>query len=137
MRGSRYFLAAVIAVLSASTLEKVAGADCVLYSLEQEFGASAAVFEGRVIAVEWIPGRECCHTLSGWATFETDRWWKGKPSARLRIGASGQIFNVGERYIVFAFGKPLVADGCNNTDLVKDSAKTLAWLAKKPSRRAG
>jgi hypothetical protein len=112
--------------------------ECVVYgSLDKEFEASAVVFEARVVAVEWIPGRECCHVLSGWATLQTDRWWKGEPVRMIRLGAAGQIFKVGEHYVVFGFGAPPTADGCNNTKPIKESERTLEWLALKPSRRAG
>ena len=112
--------------------------DCVNYgSFDQEFEASAVVFEARVVAVEWIPGRECCHALSGWATLQTDRWWKGEPVTMIRLAAAGQIFKVGEHYVVFGFGAPPIADGCNSTKPIKESARTLKWLAQKPSRRAG
>ena len=53
------------------------------------------------------------------------------------IGAVGQIFKVGSEYVVFGFGSPLVADGCNSTKLTKESETTLKWLAKKPSRLNG
>jgi len=111
--------------------------ECVAYSsLEKEYEAAVVVFVGRVMAVDYIPGRECCHVLSGHATLEVDRWWKGQPAKRLKIGAVGQIFEVGNDYVVFGFGNPLVADGCNSTKTTKDSASTLRWLAKKPYRRA-
>jgi hypothetical protein len=111
---------------------------CVIYrSLDEEFAASVAVFEARVVAVDWIPGRECCHVLSGWATVQTERWWKGQPARELKLGAAGQIFKVGERYVIFGFGQPLTANACNSTRALRESARALEWLAKKPSRRAG
>ena len=112
-------------------------AECVVYgSLDREFSDAAAVFEGRVIAVEWIPGRECCHVLSGHVTIETDRWWKGEPVRQIRIGAVGQIFDLGESYVLFAFGKPLMADGCNSTRRLKESSSTLQWLTRQRVARA-
>jgi hypothetical protein len=133
------FFGVILATMSA-TAERPSrsGSECVAYlSWEQEFAASTAVFEGRVIAVDWIPGRECCHVHSGWATLQTDRWWKGEPVRELKVAAAGQIFSVGERYVVFAFGDAPATDGCNSTKPVKQASKTLEWLEKKPSRRAG
>ena len=75
--------------------------------------------------------------LSGWATLQTDRWWKGEPVTMIRLAAAGQIFKVGEHYVVFGFGAPPSADGCNSTRPIKESERTLKWLAQKPSRRAG
>lgn len=133
---SRFVLVFVLCVCAFAP-ERVAGAaECVSYgSLEKEFAAASAVFDGRVISADWIPGRECCHVLSGWVTLEANRWWKGQPAKRLKIGAVGQIFNVGGHYMVFGFGDPLVADGCNSTKLIAESSKTLEWLSKKPTRR--
>jgi hypothetical protein len=110
----------------------------VIYSsLEKEYEAAAAVFVGRVVAVDYLPGHEGFHALSGQVTLETGRWWKGQPVRRLQLGAVGRIFAVGQEYVVFAFSKSLWADGCNSTKALKDSENTLRWLAKKPSRRAG
>jgi len=114
-----------------------AAADCVIYgSVDKEFAEASAVFEARVTAVEWIPGRECCHVVSGSASLETDRWWKGEPVRTIKISAAGQIFEIGKRYVVFGFGTPPIADGCNRTRPIEESVKTLEWLAKKPNRRA-
>ena len=62
------FLLVVVLCACAFAPERVAGAaECVSYgSLEKEFAAARAVFDARVISVDWIPGRECCHVLSGW-----------------------------------------------------------------------
>jgi hypothetical protein len=138
MKGNRLLLGLLLCGWSFAPGPMSGSTECVVYgSWEKEFAASTAVFEARVISVDWIPGRECCHVLSGWAILETDRWWKGKPVKRRKIAAVGQIFNVGEEYVVFGFGDPLVADGCNSTKLSKDSTKTLEWLSKKPTRRSG
>jgi hypothetical protein len=111
--------------------------DCVVYSsMDTRFADAAAVFEGRVVSVEWIPGRECCHVLSGHVTLETDRWWKGEPVKRLKIGAVGQIFDLGESYVVFAFGNPPAADGCNGLQPLRESTHVVQWLARKQVRRA-
>jgi hypothetical protein len=138
MRTSLVVLAIVAAAFPAVPASTTAAAECVIYgSLDKEFADASVVFEARVTAVEWIPGRECCHVLSGWATLQTDRWWKGNPVKTIRMGAAGQIFKVDTRYVVFGFGAPPVADGCNSTKPINESIKTLEWLAKKPSRRAG
>jgi hypothetical protein len=124
--------------VGAAPLPSSVGVECIGYrSLDEEFAHAAAVFEARVIAVDWIPGRQCCHVLSGWATVQTERWWKGEPVKELKLGAVGQIFKVAERYVVFGFGKPITADGCNSTRPSRDSGKVLDWLAKKPNKRAG
>src|SRR5688572_18196627 len=95
-------LSAVMLCVGFSPTPAARNVDCVIYgSFAKEFEASAVVFEARVVAVEWIPGRECCHVLSGWATLQTDRWWKGEPVRMIRLGAAGQIFKVGEHYVVF------------------------------------
>jgi hypothetical protein len=140
MTGKRLLLALIVFLSSAGLAPAPTrgSAECIIYgSLDDEFKASSLVFEGRVVAVEWIPGQECCHVLSGWATIRTERWWKGQPLKEIKIGAAGQIFTIGEEYVVFGFGDPPVADGCNSTEPKKKAARALEWLAKKPSRRAG
>ena len=112
--------------------------DCITYpSLAKEYATAASVFVGRVRSVEYIPGRECCHVLSGYATLDVVRWWKGQLPKQVRIGAVGQIFKVDTEYVVFAFGPTLVADNCNSTQPTNTAARTLSWLNDKPSRRPG
>ena len=135
---SLLLLGLMVGTVGAVPLPATEGVDCIVYrSLDEEFAHAAAVFEARVIAVDWIPGRECCHVLSGWATVQTERWWKGEPVKELKLGAAGQIFKVAERYVVFGFGKPLTANGCNSTKPILESGRVLDWLTKKPSKRAG
>ena len=121
-------LCVVVGALGFAPVESSNDRDCIIYSIDEEFKAAAAVFEARVTAVDWITGRECCHVLSGWATVQTERWWKGRPVKEVKLEAVGRIFSVGERYIIFGFGKPLVADGCNNTLAVCISVQCcLSW----------
>jgi hypothetical protein len=138
MKANLLLLGLLLGSVAAAPMPSTDIVECIVYrSLDEEFAHSAAVFEADVIAVDWIPGRECCHVLSGWATVRTERWWKGEPVKELKLGAAGQIFKVAERYLVFGFGKPLTADGCNSTKPIHESSKVLDWLAKKPYRRAG
>jgi hypothetical protein len=137
IKANLLFLALLLGSGGSAPLPSTGRVDCINYrSFDEKFGYAAAGFEARVIAVDWIPGRECCHALSGWATVQTERWWKGEPVRELKLGAAGQIFKVAERYVIFGFGKPLAADGCNKTRPIHESGRVLEWLAKKPSNRA-
>jgi hypothetical protein len=124
----------MVAALGLSLLLSVAAAApppaaCVLYpEIREEFDAAVSVFEGRVIKTEYIPGRECCHVLSGRATFRVSRTWKGDSRSRMEIGVVGRIFEEGKDYVVFAFGPPPVADGCNRTRVAGESRDTIDWL---------
>jgi hypothetical protein len=102
-----------------------------------EYRRSAAVFIGRVTALEIVntpPPRPDVHTV---ATFEVERGWKGsrKRTAKVRTCGGGQAictvgftFAHGVRYVVFATGTPLETTICQRTSTVEHAGDVLRWL---------
>ncbi len=112
--------------------------ECVVYpDIDDEFAAATAVFVGRVASVKELQGLRGAHVLTGSATIEIERSWKGQPPRRVELNLVGNRFEVGKRYVVFAFGPGLVADTCNRTKAVASSKETLDWLSRLPSQKAG
>jgi hypothetical protein len=78
--------------------------------------------------------------------FAVEEMWKGTADTTITIqtcgGARGNglvysceesvRFQVGERYLVFATGKRVQANGCSLTALIERSQPALQWLADKP-----
>ncbi|MEA2203725.1 MAG: hypothetical protein QOE77_501 [Blastocatellia bacterium] len=115
-------LACIVATTCAA--RPVAACTCPdLGSLADEYHHSSAVFVGRIVSIEIyseiIGGEKIEHMI---ATFAVERRWKGPTLARLRVQTCGTQalvctcgfnFQLGERYVVFAAGKPLKTSSCN------------------------
>jgi hypothetical protein len=115
--------------------------------IENEFALSAAVFVGRVTATEVVVGTKPFSTQTV-ATFSVERAWKGITEPTVRVATCGGgdvvctvgvVFRVGERYVVFAAGKPLATSTCSRTGTAADSQwqTTWEWLRRLPSQPAG
>jgi hypothetical protein len=121
----------VLALIVLTGASPATAGQCVQYpTVQEEFEAAFLVFEGRVLRLEEIPGRECCHQVNGKVTFQVKRSWKGHTDGVLRptIGVTDGIFQQGRDYIVFASGPPAVATGCSRSAPVGEAASTIAWL---------
>lgn len=94
-----------------------------LGSLANEYRHSSAVFVGRIVSLEIsvkvIDGEKIDNMI---ATFDVERRWKGPAIRHLRVQTCGTQalactcgfnFQLGERYVVFAEGKPLTTSSCN------------------------
>lgn len=132
---ARVLTACVLLMISAAAAP-ASPADCVTFPIDEEFKRAGAVFVGRVTETAYLPGTECCHVFSGYATLEVRRYWKGNPRRVVRVGVSGYIFEKGRDYVVFAFPDRggLSTNSCNSTQLLQNAGKTLDWLRQKPSR---
>lgn len=77
-----------------------------LPEFDRAYQYSDAIFLGDVLAIE---SAEPEYYDAVWATFRVDAAWKGGPPATVRVltatnvGACGFPFEVGKRYLVFAF----------------------------------
>ena len=140
----RLCLACVVVILCAA---RPAGA-CVcadLGSLADEYRRSSAVFVGRIVSLEIstkvIEGDRIENMV---ATFDVERRWKGPSVRRLRVQTCGTQmlvctcgvdFQLGQRYVVFAEGKPLQTSSCNRTTITdtagEDLLKGLDAVAKR------
>lgn len=103
---------------------------CVCYESEgltADFREAAAVFAGRVVALEIAEVKVGDHLEEEMvATLKVERRWKGPGSALLRIRTCGTQtmlctcgtdFQLGAHFVVFAVGKPLGTGSCQRTRL--------------------
>jgi hypothetical protein len=86
------------------------------------------VFVGRIVSLEIsskVIGGETIENMI--ATFDLERRWKGPSVRRLRVQTCGTQalvctcgfnFQLGERYVVFAEGKPLKTSSCNRNAIL-------------------
>jgi hypothetical protein len=105
-----------------------------------ELKSSGAVFVGRIVelAIEKVPlGDTTAERMT--ATFEVERRWKGPNRSKLTVWTCGdQVslctcgvdFKLGERYLVFAEGKPLSTASCSRTRVVAEAIAIMAELDK-------
>jgi len=120
----RLFLLCIFALLCAA--RPASACVCAdLGSLSDEYHHSSAVFVGRIVSLEIssqvINGEKFENTI---ATFNVERRWKGPTVRRLRVQTCGTQalvctcgfnFQLGQRYVVFADGRPLQTSSCNRT----------------------
>jgi hypothetical protein len=105
-----------------------------------ELRASTAVFLGRIIALNIdtvvVEGTSVERMR---ATFRVDRQWKGRRRPTTDIWTCGdQVaactcgvdFRLGERYVVFASGKPLSTGSCDRTKAAGAAETLIAELDK-------
>jgi hypothetical protein len=106
-----------------------------------DFGGVAEVFDhadvvflGTATAVE-RNSVDGVHVVIAKATFRVERIWKGPSRAEFTLGVSDPPFEVGQRYIVFAGGKPLSTSiECGWAELASKAANKRKFLESKPSR---
>jgi hypothetical protein len=115
-------------------------------SIGMEFKHSAAVFVGRVKSTDVAHGPHGTFDVQTVATFDVERWWKGPQTKTVKVRSCGTQdvvcitgidFKPGDRYVVFATGRPLETTVCQRTELVNDAAATLKWLETIQPRKAG
>ena len=120
-------LACIVATMCAA--HPVAACTCAdLGSLADEYHHSRAVFVGRIVSIEIsskiVDGERVENMV---ATFTVERRWKGPTIRRLRVQTCGTqtlvctcgfSFQLGERYVVFAEGKPLETSSCNRNAIL-------------------
>lgn len=97
-------------------------------STADEYQHSSAVFVGRIVSIE-ISSRiiDGVTVEAMIATFAVERRWKGPSIRRLRVQTCGTQtmvctcgadFQLGQRYVVFAEGKPLQTSSCNRNTVL-------------------
>ena len=104
-----------------------------LGSVAEEYRQSSAVFVGRIVSMEVsskiIKGERVESMI---ATFVVERRWKGSSFRRLRVQTCGTQtmvctcgadFRLGQRYVVFAGGKPLQTSSCNRNTILAQLPK--------------
>jgi len=140
----RLCLACIIAIVCAA--RPASACVCAdLGSLADEYHRSSAVFVGRIVSLEItskLIGGDRIENMV--ATFAVERRWKGPSVRRLRVQTCGTQtlvcdcgvdFQLGQRYVVFAEGKPLQTSSCNRTAIAdaagEDVLKGLDALAKR------
>ena len=152
----KIYVAIILMILSANSV--FASRCLALQNVSEELKASMAVFSGQVIAAEYKP----VSGQAGWPegievlviTFSVARWWKGSgtyevlvytgegrwPDGRQRIFAHDFTFEVGEKYLVYAFGNEgrLGASTCGRTAKLGDAAEDMRELGegKLPDKSA-
>jgi hypothetical protein len=137
-------LACIVATMCAA--RPVAACTCAdLGPLADEYHHSSAVFVGRIVSIEIsskiIEGERVENMI---ATFAVERRWKGPSIRRLRVQTCGTQtlvctcgvgFQLGQRYVVFAEGKPLQTSSGNRTHIAEtageDLLKGLDAIAKR------
>lgn len=130
----RFCLACIVAVVCAA--RPAAACACAdLGSLADEYRRSGAVFVGRIVSVEISTRVHEGHRVENMiATFYVERRWKGPHARRLRVrtcGTQTQVctcgadFQLGQRYVVFAEGKPLETSSCNRTTVADAAGEDL------------
>ena len=100
------------------------------------FDISTVVFMGEAIeqkAIDVAPGNGF-RTVT---TFKVERQWKGAKADQIEVrtcdGSGGPCsepfkFQIGTKYVVFAFDRPFKTTGCNLTRTLQESEATIAWL---------
>jgi hypothetical protein len=126
------------------------GASCPKQSYERRFADATAVFIGRATAQRLVPDSFGYKGIRGETTLQVQEIWKGEhkdgllavrtcdyvdPLTTEGVTCGGNRFRVGSRYLVFAYGDPLLADtDCEGRiQLVERAGDTLEWLSAKPS----
>jgi hypothetical protein len=104
-------------------------------SLNDEYHHSSAVFVGRIVSLEIsskVIGGVTIENMI--AIFDVQRRWKGPSVRRLRVQTCGTQtlvctcgvdFQLGQRYVVFAEGKPLQTSSCNRTHIAETAGEDL------------
>ena len=118
----------VCLTLSAMLLAAGQAGACVCYEssgLEADFREAAAVFAGRVVALQTATTKSAGKVEEEMvATLSVERRWKGPKNAEIRVRTCGTQemlctcgtdFQLGARFVVFAVGKPLSTSSCQRT----------------------
>jgi hypothetical protein len=141
------FLACIVAIVF--TVRPVDACVCAdMGSLADEYHHSSAVFVGRIVSLEISSKVIDGVTIENMvATFAVERRWKGPSIRRLRVQTCGTQalvctcgfdFQLGQRYVVFAQGKPLLqTSSCNRNEILPqlpkgEAAKIRATGAQLP-----
>lgn len=100
---------------------------------QQLFARSEAVFVGTVVGTA-PTGVRGTHQIVSVATLRLEKSWKGERRRQLRVG-SDRPFDIGQRYVVFASGKPLSTSiMCRAAERVEVATRKMTWLASRRSR---
>ena len=108
-----------------------------------EYKRSAAVFTGRVKALDIVKTPRPTPDVHTVASFELERWYKGRRprTVKVRTCGGGEAictvgfeFALGRRYVVFASGRPLETTICQRTARIEDATEIVRWLEKPTSR---
>jgi hypothetical protein len=130
----------VIACAAISLLPNVASAcrNAVPQTTLQNYSkGSKAIFVGKVMQITALP--EAPNQFKQYAVqFQVSRSWKGVDSPQISVivddascGGLKRSMKPGDRWLIFANGEPLQADGFNqHTRSVKNSAKDLSNIVK-------
>jgi hypothetical protein len=115
-------------------------------SVADEWRASGAVFLGRIVglSIEAVKLEDIMAERMR-ASFKVERRWKGPKGPTIDVWTCGdQVevctcgvdFNLGERYVVFASGKPLGTGSCDRTRVLSAAESIVAELDKlSPAER--
>src|SRR5262249_40386116 len=107
-------------------------------TVEDEIQSSGAVFLGRVtgLAIETVQLEHSTAERMR-ATFKVDRRWKGAKGSTVQVWTCGDQtavctcgieFKLGERYLVFASGKPLSTGSCDRTRVATTAEAIISQL---------
>jgi len=115
--------------------------------ISAQYGQAAAVFVGRVVALEVAPNPARASGEDDMvATLRVERRWKGPRTRTIRVRTCGTQavgctcgfdFQLGARYVVFATGRRLETTSCDRTrlalaadDIIRDAER----LSKEAAR---
>lgn len=117
--------------------------------VSEEFSRASAVFSAKAIAEEYRPVKENDGSKSEEVRvvrFAVERWWKGSgdeeavlytavtrlPDGTSRIWSEDFRFQVGERYLIYAFGSEerLSTNGCSRTSSLEKAGEDLQELGE-------
>lgn len=125
-------------------------------AVSEEFSRSSAVFSAVAIAEEYRPVKQNEDGKSEEVLvvrFAVEQWWKGSgdeevvlytsatrlPDGGSRIWSEDFHFQVGERYLIYAFGSAerLSTNGCSRTSKLENAAEDLQELGEgmKPVKK--
>ena len=120
-------------------------ASCPATTLESQFSNSAAIFVGRAIAQQVVSSTGSANERVTETTFEVGDRWKGAAEKTVRVHTcgwtvgndtvtcSGDVrFAIGEQYVVFAVGQPLMTSACLPNARMDRAERVLQWLSGKP-----
>ena len=143
MRSIQLFVTGALALgLLAGSPRQLDARSCVVgLSNDGHFELSRAVFLGQVVEQRVVPHGQDGNVVE--TTFSVDTQWKGERTSRATVrtcGGAGAVcsdhytFELGQWYVVFAWGHPLRASSCSLTSTREAGASVLAWLRDRPLR---
>ena len=104
-------------------------------SNDRHYSTSAAVFSGRASSQSVVKRDDGATELE--TAFEIEKQWKGEKATVIGVRtceSKGSFcsdpirFDLGERYVVFAWGAPLRTTACSLTTRVEQADAILKWL---------